>query len=213
MHALPPLTADNIPAHTPRRGTAVTRWLGRCLLRALRLRVVGHVPDAPQLVVVGAPHTSNWDGAMAIGVALALSIDVRVIAKKEMFRWPFAGLLTWMGVIGIDRRNPAGIVGEVDKLFNEREQLYLCIAPEGTRGGAETWKSGFHRMARTAGVPIMVLVFDWGGREIRFADHFEPSEDYQADLTRILGNFHGVQARVPAKLSVPLQELSKDRVG
>lgn len=210
MHPLPPLTAADIPARSPRRGNAFTRWLGRLWLRVLRLRITGQVPNESKLVVIGAPHTSNWDGAMALGIALALSIDVRVIAKQEMFRWPFGQLLTWMGVIGIDRHNPGGIVGEVTDLFAQREQLYLCISPEGTRGGAETWKSGFHRMARAAGVPIMVLVFDWGGREIRFADHFEPSEDYQADLTRILGNFHGVRARVPEKLSVPLRALSED---
>lgn len=207
MSHLPPLTAADIPPRTPRRGNALMRLLGRLLMRLLRLRVVGQVPDEPKLVVIGAPHTSNWDGAMALGVAMALSIDVRVIAKQEMFRWPFGKLLTWMGVIGIDRHNPGGIVGEVTELFAERDDLYLCISPEGTRGGAEQWKSGFHRMARAAGVPILVLVFDWGGREIRFADTFEPSEDYATDLVRILGNFRGVQARVPERLSGPLKGL------
>lgn len=202
-----PLKAADVPAGTPRRGNAITRLLGRILLRVLRLRVVGEVPNAPKLIVIGAPHTSNWDGAMALGVAMALSIDIRIIVKQEMFRWPFGGLLRWMGVIGIDRHNPGGVVGEVTDLFAEREDLYLCISPEGTRGGAGQWKSGFHRMARAASVPILVLVFDWGGREIRFADTFEPSEDYAADLVRILGNFRGVQARVPERLSGPLKGL------
>lgn len=210
MSVYKPLTAADVPPSTPRRGNALTRLLGRLLLRVLRLRVVGEVPDEPKVVVIGAPHTSNWDGAMALGVAMALSIDVRVIAKQEMFRRPFGGLLRWMGVIGIDRKNASSVVEEVAEEFASREQLYLCISPEGTRGGAEQWKSGFHRMARAAGVPILVLVFDWGGREIRFADTFEPSEDYAADLVRILGNFRDVQARVPERLSGPLKGLLKE---
>lgn len=203
-----PLRAADLGRAIPRRGNRCTRWLGRRILAALGLRLQGSLPDVPKMVAIGAPHTSNWDGVMAIGVALALSIDVRVIAKVAIFRWPFARLLRWMGVIGIERTRAADVVGEVTALFAARESLILCIAPEGTRGGATVWKSGFHRMALAARVPILVLVFDWGAGVVRFADHFEAGPDYAADLQRILEHYRGVGARRPERLSAPLRLLS-----
>ncbi len=68
------LTAGDLGSSVPRRGTRFSRWLGRRLLAALGLRITGHMPNFPKMMVIGAPHTSNWDGVMAIGMALALSI-------------------------------------------------------------------------------------------------------------------------------------------
>jgi len=66
------LTAGDLGSSVPRRGTRFSRWLGRRLLAALGLRITGHMPNFPKMMVIGAPHTSNWDGVMAIGMALAL---------------------------------------------------------------------------------------------------------------------------------------------
>jgi len=205
-------TAADIGSSVPRRGTRFSRWLGRRILAALGLKITGHLPDHPKMMVIGAPHTSNWDGVMAIGMALALSIDVRVVAKQSLFRWPFAGLLRWMGVIGIDRTAPGGVVGELTALYQSADQLYVCMSPEGTRAGADSWKTGFHRIALAAGVPVLVLVFDWGRGCIHIADCFEPGPDVQQDLTRILGHMRGVQPRIPARLSRPIRELSDQPV-
>ena len=107
------LTSHDLGPAVPRRGNRFTRWLGRRVLAAIGLKVTGELPNFPKMMVIGAPHTSNWDGVMAIGMALALSIDVRVVAKQALFRWPFAGLLRWMGVIGIDRNAAGGVVREL----------------------------------------------------------------------------------------------------
>lgn len=203
------LPALSIGSAVPRRGNRVTRWLGRWLLRRLGLRVTGGLPDAPRVMVIGAPHTSNWDGAMAIGVALAYSLDVRVVAKAALLRWPFAGLLRWMGVIGIDRSAAGGVVGELTELYRRSDALWVCMSPEGTRAGAATWKTGFYRIAQAADVPILVLVFDWAAGEVRAADSFRPTGDYPADLARILSHYHGVTGRLPQRLSGPLRALAQ----
>lgn len=203
------LTAGDLGSSVPRRGTRFSRLLGRRLLAALGLRITGQMPNFPKMMVIGAPHTSNWDGVMAIGMALALSIDVRVVAKQAVFRWPFARLLRWMGVIGIDRNAAGGVVGELTQLYQQSDQLYLCMSPEGTRAGAETWKTGFHRIACAADIPVLVLVFDWGRGRIDVADWFQPSDDVEADLDRIMSNYHGVQPRNPSRLSKPIRQLAE----
>lgn len=203
-----PATAPTVGPAVPRRGHSLSRWLGRRLLAWLGLRMTGELPDEPRLMVIGAPHTSNWDGVMAIGLAMAYSLDVRVIAKASLFRWPFAGLLRWLGVIGIDRSAPGGVVGALIKRYRRSDQLWVCMSPEGTRAGTDTWKTGFHRIARAVDVPVLVLVFDWANGEIRAADTFRPTADYTADLTRILACFQGVSGRKPERLSAPLKAMA-----
>ena len=37
---------------------------------------VGGVPDAPEAVIIAAPHTSNWDAVWAIAFKLAVGLDL-----------------------------------------------------------------------------------------------------------------------------------------
>src|SRR5690606_42152009 len=62
--ATPPLPV--MPAQVPQVPAAgfnrFTRWLGRSVLRLGGWRVVGEIPPVGRLVVIAAPHSSNWDG-------------------------------------------------------------------------------------------------------------------------------------------------------
>ena len=64
--------------NVPRRGNALTRWLGRFLLRLWGWRVVDELPDVPKAVVVCAPHTSNVDGLVVAGVVMALQVRTKL---------------------------------------------------------------------------------------------------------------------------------------
>ncbi len=198
------------PDRIPRRGNAFSRWLGMWLLRLIGWRIVGELPNVPKAVVIGAPHSSNYDGLVAAGVVLALQVRIGLMAKDSLFRWPVAGLLRWLGGIPIDRRSKRGVVEQSLDRFREREQLFLGIAPEGTRAAATQWKTGFWHIARHADVPIVVAVLDYGRRELRFADVITPSEDLDADMRRILACFRGVVPRRPARLSAPLKALNDE---
>ncbi|MBZ2187694.1 lysophospholipid acyltransferase family protein [Alcanivorax sp. JB21] len=194
----------------PRRGNAFSRLLGRIILRLIGWRITGHFPDVPKAVVIGAPHSSNWDGLVAAGVVLALQVRIGLMAKETLFRWPFARVLRWLGGIPIHRDSARGVVDQSVDRFREREKLFLGIAPEGTRTAAEQWRTGFYMIASRARVPVIVAVLDYGRRELRFADVLYPGEDYSAaemgaDMQRILGHYRGVVPRRPERLSLPLR--------
>src|SRR5690606_31193200 len=81
---IPPL-----PPSAPRAGHGTfARWLGRSVLRLGGWRVVGSLPDVPKLVIIAAPHSSNWDGIWGFAAKLALGFDVRILGKAELFWWP-----------------------------------------------------------------------------------------------------------------------------
>src|SRR3546814_1553198 len=52
-----------LPPNAPRvKPNRFTRWLGRTILKLGGWRMAGELPDIPRLVLIGAPHSSNWDG-------------------------------------------------------------------------------------------------------------------------------------------------------
>ncbi len=183
--------------NVPQRGNAFSRGVGRLGMTLMGFRFEGSIPDVPRLVMIVAPHTSNWDFLVGLFAKLALGLRGRFIGKHTLFRGPFGWFLRWLGGIPVDRRAPGGIVESATLAMRAAERLYLVIAPEGTRKKAPTWKSGFYRIAQGAGVPILPVAFDYGRREIAFAPLFQPTGDYEADLPILRAAFHASMAYRP----------------
>lgn len=181
--AFPPL--DHVPANVPRRGGPGRRWLGRALLRLMGWRMVGALPDLPKCVIIAAPHTSNWDFVRGMSLVFALSLDARWIGKRELFRGPMGPLFRWLGGIPVDRSSPHGTVEDAVRAFHTAERMLLAIAPEGTRKAVPRWKTGFHRIAAAAGVPIVCGFFDTRRRLLGFGPVVAASDDMAGDIERL----------------------------
>lgn len=192
-------------ARVPRRGNAFSRGLGRLVLRLLGWRIEGELPDAPRMVVIGAPHTSNMDGFIGITTLIALGLDARTMIKDSAFKGLLGRFLRWAGAMPIRRGSRDGVIEQCVAAFAERPSLWLLIAPEGTRRSGAQWKRGFHYIAQGAGVPILPVAANYRDRVVRFGDPMPATADYAADLDAVLAYFHryGV-ARHPERLSQPL---------
>lgn len=181
------------------------------LLRLIGWRIRGQFPDVPKAVIIAAPHTSNFDGIVAFGVIFGLGVRFAVMTKHTLFTWPFGPLMRWMGCIPIDREAAGDVVGQSVRRFREREQLWLGVAPEGTRKGSDEWKSGFYRIAQDAGVPILMVAFNYAQRELVILGCFQPSGDLAADLPQIVERYRGMEPRRLDRLSGPLRALRGDQ--
>lgn len=193
----------------PRRGNAFSAWLGKTVLRALGWRVVGEVPNLPKLVCIGAPHTSNWDGLVAMAAIFALRLEIHVMMKSNLFKPMLAPFFRWLGGIPIDRSKNAGVVEQSLAAMHSQDQFYLGLSPEGTRKCAEKWRSGFYNIALAANVPILVVALDYQLKEIQIAEVFHPTGEYQTDLAHILQHYQTVVAKKPQNMSLPLQQLQQ----
>ena len=136
-------------------------------------------------MLVGAPHTSNWDFALFLGATDALGIRPSYLGKHSLFRWPMQRFMLDMGGIPVDRTTRAHYVEQVVAEFANRDALALVIAPEGTRHSDGRWKSGFYHIASGAKVPIVLARIDRPRRIIQIGPAIPPSGDYHADLARI----------------------------
>lgn len=161
------------------------RVLARGLLRLGGWRMVGAFPDLPQAVLIGAPHSSNWDGLWGFLVKIAMGLEIRIFAKHQLFWWPLGSLLRWLGVIPVNRGEARGLVDQTLQMFRSQERLWIGIAPEGTRTRVERWKPGFWKIAKAAGVPVVPAYFHYPERIIGIGEPFELGEDMDADIARI----------------------------
>lgn len=172
----------------PRRGGPITRAFGRLFLRLLGWRIVGALPDVPKLVVIAAPHRSNWDFVVGLAAKFAMGLDASFLGKHTLFRPPFGALFRFWGGIPVDRTSSNDTVAQVVAQFAARSQLVLAIAPEGTRKPGASWKTGFWHIARGARVPILPVAFDRARRVIHFLPVVEPY-DLEADLRALKARY------------------------
>jgi 1-acyl-sn-glycerol-3-phosphate acyltransferase len=149
------------------------------------------------MVVIVAPHTSNWDFIVGILAVFAIGIRARFIAKHTLFGPGIGWLMRWFGGIPVNREAPQGMVPQAVQAIEQAQSIFLAITPAGTRSSTKPWKSGFYRIAVAARVPIMPIAFDGEHRAIRLLPAFEPSGDYEADLPKLRACFEGVRGIKP----------------
>lgn len=138
-------------------------------------------------VLIGAPHTSNWDFVLMLAISWRLGIDVRWLGKKSLFAGWRGPLMTRLGGIPVDREDPARVVGEVVAAVHSGEVFGLVVTPDGTRGANTHWKSGFYRIARETGMPVTLGYVDRTTMTAGLGPTIELTGDVHADMERIRG--------------------------
>ncbi|NLT54674.1 MAG: acyl-phosphate glycerol 3-phosphate acyltransferase [Actinomycetales bacterium] len=178
-------------------------------LRVGGWRVTGAPPRTG--VLVGAPHTSNWDFLLMLLVMGSTGARPLVLMKRELFRPPLGWFLRRIGGVPVDRRHPAGVVRDLVTRAGGDESFLLVLAAEGTRSRAEYWKSGFHRIARMSGLPITLGYLDGPTRTAGFGPTFHATDDLAADMDLVRAFYADKRGLRPERRTEPrLREESAD---
>ena len=181
----------------------ILRWIAALWLWAFRWKTVLVLPDDPKAVAVIAPHTSYWDFPVLVAAGLKHGVDVHWLGTHRLFRGPGRPLFRWLGGIPVDRSRSNGLVAAAIDAMRADEHGMLTVAPEGTRYRRDAWKTGFHRIAVGAGVPLFLVGLDYGTKTVRADVTFMPGDDVKADLVRI-GEFYApMQGKHPELFTPP----------
>lgn len=164
---------------------------------------------ARQGVLIGYPHTSNWDFVTMMPVKWAVGLPVQFFAKESLFRIPlFGAWIRWLGAVPIDRSSPKGVVGEMVETLKQHKHddrfLWVALSPEGTRKLTNGWRSGFYQLALGADVPLCMLRIDYGTKVAKITDFMRLTGDVQADYAHIADVYKGVQGFHPQQ-AAPIQ--------
>lgn len=159
----------------------VLRWL----YQSQNFKLENHPPKLKKFILVGAPHTSNWDFVYFAGAVQEVGIKPSFIGKHTLFKWPMTRFMFDMGGMPVDRSAPRGYVNAVADRIAEADEIALVIAPEGSRTTDGRWRSGFYHIAQAAGVPIVPAWVNHETKGAGFGEAIMPSGDFNGDLAKI----------------------------
>ena len=141
-------------------------------------------PDRPT-VLVGAPHTSNWDFMLMLAIAWRLGVKVRWLGKDSLFTSWRRPVMRALGGISVDRSAPDRVVADVVRQIRDGTVFALVVTPDGTRKGHSHWKSGFYRIARETGMPVTLGYVDRTTMTTGLGPTMELTGDVAGDMDRI----------------------------
>jgi len=185
-------TDNAIPAFP----TPPSRW-ARWLMSRIGWSLDLPTPPGPRFVLVMYPHTSNWDFIIGIIARYAAGWPVRWVGKHSLFRPPLGALFRALGGIPVNRARPGALLDDLTRYCQSHPHAIIGIAPEGTRSHVDSWKSGFHRIARAAQIPIALGYIDYRTRTVGVLDYLVPGTDFAADMEVIASRYAGIQGRHP----------------
>lgn len=148
-------------------------------------------PEEDAGILVGAPHTSNWDFVLMLALSWKYGIRVKFLGKHQLFAGPFGPLMRALGGISVDRRDPSRVVAEIVARLAAGDRFFLVITPEGTRSRGEYWRSGFYRIAREADLPVTLGYVDRSTMTTGLGPTFRLTGDVRTDMDRIRAFYRG----------------------
>ena len=162
--------------------------------------------DIKKCVMVGAPHTSNWDFIYSMAAYSYMGVSQpRFTIKKEWMKFPFNLLLSRLGAIPIDRsaKKPgekrASMVNEMVSYITQADEITVLVTPEATRGPAKRWKKGFYQVALEARVPILLGYLDYEERKAGVGKVLVPTGDLEKDLRVIYDFYNEINPKHPER--------------
>jgi 1-acyl-sn-glycerol-3-phosphate acyltransferase len=160
----------------------MANWLPRLIFKITGWKALGQAPALKKYVVIGAPHTSNWDFVYGMCAWKLYGMNPRYLIKKELFRFPLKYIFQASGGLPVDRQGNHSLTESIVRMFDERNELVAIIPPEGTRKQVDRWRTGFYYVALQAKVPIVMGSMDYRKRATFLSDPFYPTGDIEKDF-------------------------------
>ena len=146
-------------------------------------KIRGGIPHGiKKCVLIAAPHTSNWDFIYGSFAWRLFGLDVKYLAKKELFWFPLGVFLRALGGVPVDRKKNTNLVEAMAELIKNRKEIIVLMTPEGTRKKVDKWKTGFYHLALKADIPIVLGKINYKLKEAFIGQSFIPSGDIQKDF-------------------------------
>tara|TARA_E500000075_G_scaffold43228_1_gene38885 strand:- start:1155 stop:1757 length:603 start_codon:yes stop_codon:yes gene_type:complete len=199
---MPSVSNKQIPESFRANRSRFFQWLGRSVLSILGWKVTGIITNDQaknNLVVIVAPHTSNWDGILGIAALAGLDAKITFIGKDTVFKYGLGPLLRYVGGIPVNRKNPGGIIKDAIDQLKIRKGSLIAMSPEGTRAKVKEWKTGFLRIASEIKADIVPASLDFKKKEILLGEIFKPSGDNTKDILDLKKYYSAFVPKHPEK--------------
>ena len=178
------------------------QWLAKLIyFKILGWQVVGNTDFSKNVVkkavIIAVPHTSWHDFYIGVLLRAVVNVKTNFVGKKELFVFPIGWFFRALGGAPINRQSNENKVEAIAKLFEEKEEFRITLAPEGTRKKVTEWRTGFYYIAKQVKVPIIMFTLDFENKQNKISEPFYPTDDATADFEFMRDFFKGVKGKVP----------------
>ncbi|PHS17638.1 MAG: glycerol acyltransferase [Kangiella sp.] len=153
------------------------------------------IKNHKKFVMIAAPHTSNWDLPYMLAICFVLKVQPYWMGKSQIFKFPFKGMMKWMGGIPIDRSKANNVVEATAEIMKQSEELIVTIPPEGTRSKVRYWKTGFYHIANLSNVPIVLGFLDYKNKEGGIGGMIQPTGNLEDDMVKIKAFYQPISGK------------------
>ena len=184
-------------------------WIFRWFFSLNGWKFHSQIPNGLRsFVMIGAPHTSNFDFIPGIGVCVHMKRNAKFVIKSEWMRFPMNLILGPAGAVALDRSQlgKAGHESNIDSMahmFQEYDELVLLLAAEGTRKPVKKWKSGWYYIAQKANVPVVLGYLDHKTKTAGLGPVLEITGDYQKDIQKVAAFYAQFEGYHPENFLLP----------
>ncbi len=179
------ISESQIPERLRGSRSKILRKIARFGINISGWTIKGKVPDEERIVIIAAPHTSNWDFILAMLAIFGLNIKVRWLGKHSIFKPGFKKFFEWLGGIPVYRDNPSSLIENVVNIVKKERSIVIAMTPEGTRKKVKRWKTGFLRIAKQTHSKILLISIDAPTKSIEIGNIFNPTGNSEEDLAYI----------------------------
>ncbi|MDN3667459.1 1-acyl-sn-glycerol-3-phosphate acyltransferase [Algibacter miyuki] len=178
------------------------QWLAKIIYsKLLGWQVVGNTSFSKDTIkksiIIAAPHTSWHDFYIGVLVRAVVGVKTNFVGKKELFIFPIGWFFRALGGAPINRQNNENKVEAIAKLFKEKDEFRMTLAPEGTRKKVKKWRTGFYYIAKEAGIPIIMFTLDFKNKQNKVSEPFYPTDNTEADFAFMDAFYKGVVGKIP----------------
>lgn len=185
------------------RPARVVRWLLLHWYVRSGWQAVGTLPPDRKFIIIGAPHTSNWDFPVFLGTVHAVGREVRFIGKHSLFKGAVGRFMRALGGVPVNRAIPQDTVSQIVDQIAASDDFLLIVAAEGTRSRTTKWKTGFYQIALKAKVPIVCAGPDYPNKRGIFGPVIHPTGYYDRDMAPAFAFFRTLSPRHPERSAFP----------
>jgi 1-acyl-sn-glycerol-3-phosphate acyltransferase len=179
------ISENQIPKRLRGSRNSFLKSIGRLGINLSGWTIKGMVPDEERIVIIAAPHTSNWDFILAMMAIFGLNINIKWLGKDSIFKPGFKWFFNWLGGIPVNRKDPNSLIENVVRIVEKEKAIVIAMTPEGTRKKVTRWKTGFLRIAKLTKAKILLISIDSPTKSIQIGKIFEPSGNTELDLNFI----------------------------
>ena len=162
------------------------------------------VKNIKKIMIIGEPHTHILDFFVMLFMSWYFKFEnLRFfITSKHMY--PIISILfNMLGAISVDiKTNKNGLVDAIVEEINRREGISVQIAPSGTRGKTDKWRSGFYHIALKSNIPILCSYVDCKTKTFGFVAPFRLTGDYKKDMDKIRDIYQNKHGLNPENVSL-----------